>query len=59
MSREILAGIHRAGQRKSEKQAEIPKLCLHGKAAAQKTLAAANQKDKPLVCRNCNFSSLT
>lgn len=26
----------------------IPKLCLHGKAAAQKTLASANQKDKLL-----------
>lgn len=59
MSREILAGIHKAGQQKSEKQAEIPKLCLHEKAAAQKTLASANQKDKPLACRNCNFLSLT
>ena len=58
MSRENSAGIHKARQRKSEKQAEIPKLCLHGKAAAQKTLASANQKDKPLAFCNWNFRGL-
>lgn len=58
MSREILAGIHKARQRKSEKQAEISELSLHEKAAAQKTLASANRKDMPLAFCNRNFRVL-